>query len=47
MYDRIVSEAGLEPIHWADDPAPNGLGKRVRNDRIKNLLDLKLAYPAH
>ena len=47
VYDRIVSEAGLEPIQWADDPASKGLGKRVRNDRSKNLLGLELAHPEH
>lgn len=47
IYDRIIAQAGLDPIRWMDGSGSDGLGKRVRNDRIKNLLGLALAHPVH
>ncbi len=45
-YDRLIAEAGLPPIHWISGDN-TGRGKRVRNDRIKRLLNLSLQHPEH
>ncbi len=46
LYDRVIAEAGLDPIHWNDD-TQRPSGKRVRNDLVKKTLDLRLRYPTH
>ena len=45
LYDRLLTEAGLPAIHWIDAESPRGLGKRVRNDRIKRALGFGLEHP--
>ncbi|MCH7678812.1 hypothetical protein IID10_05515, partial [candidate division KSB1 bacterium] len=47
FYDRIIAQSKLPAIDWIDDSSSRRTGKRVRNDRIKRLLDLKLAHPNH
>ena len=47
FYDRMIAQSGLPAIDWIDDSSSRRTGKRVRNDRIKRLLDLKLAHPKH
>ena len=42
LYDRIIAGAGLSSIRWIDPPSPKRLGKRIRNDRIKELLNIEL-----
>jgi nucleoside-diphosphate-sugar epimerase len=45
-YDCLIAEAGLPPIQWISGDH-TGRGKRVRNDRIKRLLNLSLQHPEH
>lgn len=47
LYDRVVAQSGLSAIVWIDDSPSRRRGKRVGNDRIKRLLDWKLAHPTH
>ena len=46
FYDRILAVSGLPPIQWTPRAGP-ARGKRVRNNRIKSLLNLSLRHPMH
>lgn len=46
-YDRIAAATNAPCIRWIKPNGPPMLGKRVRNDLIKRVLDLGLEYPAH
>lgn len=46
FYDRMLATAGLDPINWRESEVAS-LGKRVRNRRIKSLLNLTLTHPSH
>lgn len=46
FYDSIIADNRLPAIEWLP-PKNNSFGKRVRNKRIKELLDIKLKYPSH
>lgn len=46
FYDRVLARAGLPPIQWIDDSSPGCRGKRVRSDRIRELLNLELGHLA-
>ncbi len=46
-YDRLLAAARLPPIHWIAPPGKPSLGKRVRNELIKQTLGLKLLHPTH
>ncbi len=46
-YTRLIASANLPPVRWTEGPGKRDLGKRVRNDLIKKLLDLQLAHPTH
>ncbi len=46
-YNRLIAAANLPPVRWRDAPDASDLGKRVRNELIKNTLDLKLSHPTH
>lgn len=45
LYDRLIESAGLSPITWIGQSASAGSGKRVSNQRIKELLGLQLRHP--
>jgi nucleoside-diphosphate-sugar epimerase len=45
-FGRILEKAGLDAIRWIDAQNPS-LGKRVRNDLIKQTLNLTLRHPKH
>lgn len=46
-YDRLLARAGLPPIRWTTPSEQSPRGKRIRNDRIKELLGLTLRHPGH
>lgn len=46
-YDGVLEELDLPPIRWRQSDAERGLGKRVRNARIKKTLGLVLKHPTH
>ncbi len=41
LYDTIIAGAKLKPIQWTDNDQPTQ-GKKVSNERVKNLLQLSL-----
>lgn len=47
FYDRLLAAAGLPPIRWVQPSGPPDLGKRVRNDLLKQTLGLTLKHPNH
>ncbi len=46
LYDLIAAGAGLVPIRWRTPSGVPDLGKRVRSERIRELLGLRLAHPS-
>ena len=44
LYDMIIAHRGLAPIEWREEQAGK-LGKRIRNQAIKQLLNLSLSHP--
>lgn len=45
LYDAVLRQAGQPPIRWMPPAVPPPRGKRVRNQRIKDALNLTLRYP--
>lgn len=46
-YDRLAAAGCVQPIKWTRSDGPPRLGKRVRNDLIKRVLDLAMKHPTH
>jgi len=46
LYDTVIAAANLTPIRWIQSVSSPNLGKRVRNDLIKQALGLTLQHPA-
>ncbi len=46
-YDRVLDTALLPPIRWMRHDLSPKRGKRVRNEKIKDLLNLSLQHPRH
>jgi nucleoside-diphosphate-sugar epimerase len=47
FYDRAIAAANLPPIRWIEPDKSPRLGKRVRNDLIKQKVGLVLKHPRH
>jgi nucleoside-diphosphate-sugar epimerase len=49
MYARIARARGLEPLRWSQAPPDDGgvHGKRVRNDKLRSVLGVRLLHPSH
>ena len=45
-YDHLATD-GILPIRWLPSEGLRRVGKRVRNDLVKRILDLRLKHPAH
>lgn len=45
LYDRLIESAGLAPITWSPRSGTADGGKRVSNQRIKDLIGLQLRRP--
>jgi nucleoside-diphosphate-sugar epimerase len=49
MYARVAAAMGGPAPSWAEEAAPDArpVGKRVDNTKMKRILGVELAYPAH